>query len=758
MTTIQEFSSTDGLGFDWDIGGLQDADIISANSTTIVLGGGDENITFTGSFVIQNGEPTSGTITSFTVGPVGEAIAMSVSGFSLSLSQFQTFVNANDAAGLLAYLLAGDDTILGGAADDELMGQAGNDTLNGGQGMDTATYRTATAGVTVNLTSTGPQNTIGDGTDLLISVEGLEGSAFNDTLTGNSANNYLSGGAGRDILMGGDGNDTLLGGDGDGDLIYGGLGNDIMDGGAGLSDTISYGDLFGGVGVLVILPMTGPQNTGGGGIDTLSGFESITGSSYNDVLVTGPNARGAFQGIDGNDVIISASGTTGVAVIIDGGNGTDTFSMAPAAQGVTVNLNYTFGQSTGVGTYLISNVENLIGSAFNDVLVGNAGANLLKGGAGDDRLTGGSGDNQIDGGAGRDTAIYNEASYQVALYRNGDGSWMLGNGSGNDTVSNVEILQFTDMNVALSATASDFNADGLSDILWRNDNGTVDAWVTGAGASYTYNDANQGIIDSAWHIEQTGDFNMDGKADVLWRKTDGNTNVWLSNEGVGVNGFNGVGLGVIDSSWQIQQTGDFNGDGKNDILWRNEDGTVNIWNSDAGIGYRGFTGQGFGQIDNSWQIKGAADFNGDGRSDILWRNTDGGLNIWLTGSLGGGTTTAFTGTGLGVVPTDWTVQGTGDFNGDGKADILWRNTDGALNVWLSNTGTGFTGLTGNDLGIVGNDWSISKVADFNADGKADIAWRNADGGVDLWMSNTGTGFTGLTGQYIAQIGNDWHIV
>ena len=86
---------------------------------------------------------------------------------------------------------------MGNDGDDTLRGGEGNDILNGGNGNDTADYTDAAAGVTVNLSRTTSQNTVGAGTDTLSSLENVTGSAFNDTLTGSSAANIMVGGAGE---------------------------------------------------------------------------------------------------------------------------------------------------------------------------------------------------------------------------------------------------------------------------------------------------------------------------------------------------------------------------------------------------------------------------------------------------------------------------------------------------------------------------------------------------------------------------------
>lgn len=117
----------------------------------------------------------------------------------------------------------GNDALYGGGGNDALIGGLGNDRLDGGTGIDTASYLDGTAGVIVSLVLTTAQDTVGAGSDRLIAIENLVGSAFSDQLSGNGVANVLSGGAGSDILNGAAGNDVL----------NGGVGNDRLTGGAG---------------------------------------------------------------------------------------------------------------------------------------------------------------------------------------------------------------------------------------------------------------------------------------------------------------------------------------------------------------------------------------------------------------------------------------------------------------------------------------------------------------------------------------------
>ncbi|MDY0885412.1 calcium-binding protein, partial [Dongia soli] len=175
----------------------------------------------------------------------------------------------------------GNDTLVGGTLADTLSGGLGNDVLDGGTGTDTVDYHAAASAVTVDLAQ---GTATGEGTDSLLNLENVTGSAFNDTITGNALNNVLQGGDGDDTIHGGDGNDTITGGAGT-DHLFGDAGNDTLtwdnadsfDGGAGF-DTIDA--------VLIsadTIDMRGPAFANVERIQTGSGKDVLT-LSLNDVL------------------------------------------------------------------------------------------------------------------------------------------------------------------------------------------------------------------------------------------------------------------------------------------------------------------------------------------------------------------------------------------------------------------------------------------------------------------------------------------
>src|SRR4029079_11528137 len=110
-----------------------------------------------------------------------------------------------------------------------------------------------------------------------------------------------------------------------------------------------------------------------------------------------------------------------------------------------------------------------------------------------------------------------------------------------------------------------------------------------------------------------------------------------------------------------------------------------------------------------WSVAGTGDFDGNGLGDILWRNTTSGqVAIWLMN----GATILSSGS-LGPVTNDWVIAGTGDFDGNGMTDILWRNTtSGQVAIWLIN---GLSVLQAGGLGNVGATWAVVGTGDFNGD-------------------------------------------
>ena len=181
--------------------------------------------------------------------------------------------------------------------------------------------------------------------------------------------------------------------------------------------------------------------------------------------------------------------------------------------------------------------------------------------------------------------------------------------------------------------------------------------------------------------------------------------------------------GAVPAASKLVDTHDSNGDGLSDIVWRN--GTnIAVWlMSGAQVKLSATAGSAPG----TWLIVGQRDFNGDGTYDLLWRDNLGNTAIWFM--IG---TQVFSAGNVGNVGGTWGVAGTADFNGDGKGDILWRDGSGNTAVWLLN---GASVLSSGGLGNVPNTWSVAGTGDFNGNGDADILWRDGNGNIAIWFMN-----------------------
>jgi hypothetical protein len=192
-----------------------------------------------------------------------------------------------------------------------------------------------------------------------------------------------------------------------------------------------------------------------------------------------------------------------------------------------------------------------------------------------------------------------------------------------------------------------------------------------------------------------------------------------------------TGIGTVNvanlvKNWNVKtNTHDFNGDGMSDIAWRDGNGDVALWLMNGTSA--ALTG-GIGGVPLTWSIAGQRDFNGDGRYDLLWRDTSGNTAIWFLNG-----TQVTSALNVGNIATSWKVVGTGDFNGDNFGDLLWEDNNGNLAVWLMNT---VTVISSSGLGnLLPTVWSVAGIGDFNGDGRSDILWRDTSGNTAIWFMN-----------------------
>jgi hypothetical protein len=287
-----------------------------------------------------------------------------------------------------------------------------------------------------------------------------------------------------------------------------------------------------------------------------------------------------------------------------------------------------------------------------------------------------------------------------------------------------------------------------SDIVWRNSkSGETHIWKMNSNTMTRQSSAILDVVPegTGWSVAGTGDFDGDGDSDVLWRNSkSGETHIWKMNSNTMTRQSSAI-LDVVPEStgWSVAGTGDFDGDGDSDILWRNsKSGETHIWKINAST----MTRQSSAFLDvipesTGWSVAGTGDFDGDGDSDILWRNSKSGeTHIWKMNS---NTMTRQSSAFLDVIPvsTGWSVSGIGNFDGDGDSDILWRNSkSGETHIWKINANT-MTRQSSAFLDIVheSTGWKVSQIEDFDRDGDSDVLWRNSKSGeTHIWKINANT--------------------
>jgi hypothetical protein len=305
-------------------------------------------------------------------------------------------------------------------------------------------------------------------------------------------------------------------------------------------------------------------------------------------------------------------------------------------------------------------------------------------------------------------------------------------------------------------TTSDFGADGKSDILWRNSS-------TGENYLYPMNGlailGTEGYLrtvsDPSWKVVGIGDFDGDGMSDILWRNSSTGQNYVYFMDGTTIKASEGFLRTVADRDWYVAGVGDFNGDGKADILWRNTVTGENYLYPMNGLAILGTEGYLRTVSDLTWKIVGVGDFDGDGKADVLWRSSTTG-EIYLY-PMDGTTIKASEGYVRTVANLAWKIVGTGDYNGDGKSDILWRNSSTWENYLFPMDGKMILGTEGYLRTVADQSWQVMGTGDYDGDGKSDVLWRHAVSGENYVYPMEGTTIKPTEGYLRTVADQNWQV-
>ena len=231
-------------------------------------------------------------------------------------------------------------------------------------------------------------------------------------------------------------------------------------------------------------------------------------------------------------------------------------------------------------------------------------------------------------------------------------------------------------------TRSDFNGDGLADIIWQNNaNNQLVAWHMSGPAVLTWRFLSN-LASPGWKIKGSGDLNQDGKPDLIWmHQAGGDLAYWLM-DGTLMYGWGGFSFRRVDVSWNLVSVRDMDRDGHPDFVWHNlVNGQLVVWYMD-GPAVRQSVAMSPAQVsDTNWKARATADFTGDGWADLLWHNqATGQLIVW---EMRGHTFVASHAMSPGTVGPTWKIGAVEDVNGDGWPDIVWQNdTKGELVLWV----------------------------------------------------------------------------
>jgi len=455
------------------------------------------------------------------------------------------------------------------------------------------------------------------------------------------------------------------------------------------------------------------------------------------------NTTYGFNSNAGSDVY-NANVFSSVAVTIFDAGGTDTLDYSGSSSVQRIDLNpesfsNVLGNKGNLSIARGSIIENAIGGSGQDVIIGNSVNNTLSGSGGADQLFGNAGDDTLSGNAFVDTltgGLGNDIFRDTKAGLNGD-TIVDFHGGDRIVISDATLAGFT-----FNLTGTTLTYTGGSLTLGASVGRIIASAAVGGGVQLQIQD-----VDN--------DFNGDGRSDIMFRQDNGAIFDFLgtSNGGVVNNGDNIYT--VVDAAYKVAGTGDFNGDGIDDILWRNDNGAIFNFIGKANGGVQNNGDNSWMGLSSSWTVSGVGDFNGDGKDDILFRDANGVIFNYLGTASGG--FTGNTGNLYTDIGDEWTVAGTGDFNGDGRDDILFRNDNGAITNFLGTANGGMQSNGDNSYTAMSNVWHVEAIGDYNGDGRDDILWQHDNGTIIDWLGTASGGYTDNSANLFTQVALTWHI-
>ena len=285
----------------------------------------------------------------------------------------------------------------------------------------------------------------------------------------------------------------------------------------------------------------------------------------------------------------------------------------------------------------------------------------------------------------------------------------------------LSVLAIPAVSVAADFRLPDLDGDGDADIVLRHDDGmwrhfaVEDSRVTGTNSGPVRITGN-----SAWHPVAVGDFNGDGRDDFLLRRTDGRWGYYPMDGRQVLAEQRGWANLTTDLAWRPVATGDFNGDGRDDALLRRADGRWAYYPMDGKRVVVAGRGRSDLPSDPAWRMAAVADFDGDGRDDVLLRHRAEG--VWQTHRMRG--RQAQLAPEQPTLPANrlWRAVGAGDFDADGRAEVLLRHADGRW-AWQPVSAEAPTAFP-----LSANwNWRFAGIGDLDGNGGDDVVVRHLDG-------------------------------